>query len=143
MKHNKHNKMDFIHGSSIFKERSNNIKNKWTLYLLSNASNTNLAYRRHWFSWHVRIVVLIPKFIRRRKKITTNLSTVSSHVSLVTCHMSPVLCHLSPDHLSMHLHLIWKSQEVFCCSCKRSGEIWSQQIKKYICENKFFLCLAV
>ena len=57
----------------------------------------NLAYGRHWISWHVRLVAPIPQ---------------NCHFPIQKiCHMSLVTCHLSPDHHSIHLQLLWKSQE--------------------------------
>ena len=33
--------------------------------------------------------------------------------------------HLSPAHHSLELYLLWKSQEVWQCSCRKFGDIWS------------------
>ena len=61
------------------------------------ASNMNLTYRRHLFSWHVRIVELIPTFQKEEKRspTTCQLSLAMCHLSPATCHLSSVTCHLT------------------------------------------------
>ena len=39
-------------------------------------------------------------------------------------------CHLSPDHHSMQLHLVWKTQEVWWCSCGRFCHLVMDRVKK-------------
>ena len=60
---------------------------------------------------------------------------------LMHCQVPHVTCHQSPDHYPMKHQLLWKSQEVWWCSCGRFGDISNKKVP-FLAPSPFFYCLS-